>query len=136
MKRNFDTKLFTNFRSDGWPYCPICDEDELHMPVGSKYLKCYYCNFDEKEGIMKIPVQKVEPIQVNRCQTEWTEDSFMTLGPRETKQCNNKPSYIAVEKELRKDNSTGAMSLCEQCAQKFLKLMGKEYALIFQIKHD
>jgi hypothetical protein len=52
--------FFTEFRSDGWPLCPRCGEDELwspFMPQGPDYapgtidqyvaegLVCYRCNY-------------------------------------------------------------------------------------------
>ncbi len=25
--------MFREFRSDGWPLCPVCEEDELYSPL-------------------------------------------------------------------------------------------------------
>lgn len=63
--------LFKEFRSDGWPYCPRCEEDELYsvylmtshgiereirgevifMTELLKYpFRCYACNWRNDEG--------------------------------------------------------------------------------------
>lgn len=53
--------FFWRFRTDGWPFCPKCDEDELHspfLPAPPDYapgtidqyiragLKCYQCGYE------------------------------------------------------------------------------------------
>jgi hypothetical protein len=55
-----DTVSLTKFRKDGWPLCPICDEDELWSPLEWGHnnepvpslgefmaagLRCYRCNW-------------------------------------------------------------------------------------------
>ncbi len=55
------------------------------------------------------------PVDINRCQGEILEGSFMTLRPRRFERCSNKPAYIAVESEPGADGNIGRMSVCEAC---------------------
>ena len=58
--------------------------------------------------------KKLIPPDLERCQTEWTVGSFMTLGVPEVRRCRNRPSWIAREKRaLRRGERRGSMSLCE-----------------------
>jgi len=62
----------------------------------------------------------IEPIDVDRCQatrpTTWTP---MSLGPKPTRRCTNRPVAILVEKEPDASGERGAMSICGNC-QDFL----------------
>lgn len=76
----------------------------------------------------------IEPIDVDRCQTEIKEGSFMTLGPRFPKQCTQAPKVLVVERKPAPDGSTGAMSLCAGCYAKFVEIVGTEHVYAFKIK--
>jgi hypothetical protein len=56
-----EVQAFTEFRADGWPFCPRCGEDELysHLMLGwtrdepppvkdciDSGMKCYRCNWE------------------------------------------------------------------------------------------
>lgn len=60
----------------------------------------------------------------------------MTLGPRTVKQCPNKPTHIAIEKKTADDGLIGAMSLCDNCVKNMKKIMGENFAHIFEIKRN
>lgn len=61
--------MFVEFRSDGWPLCPICGEDELHsrlhwngqgdQPILQAYIDagmgCYRCGWHSDEGLSSKP---------------------------------------------------------------------------------
>lgn len=47
---------------------------------------------------------------LKRCQTEWLDGSFMTLGPRQYVRCEAAPSWIARERK----KPHGEMSLCRE----------------------
>ena len=65
-----------------------------------------------------------------RCQAEITPGSFMTLGPRTTERCKNKPSCIITENQPGKDGKVGSMSLCEDCLKVFLDRFGDDFATV------
>lgn len=63
-----ETPLYTQFRDDGWPFCPDCGYDELYSlaflqydaketPTLEQYLeagmRCYNCNFESHNPIKK-----------------------------------------------------------------------------------
>ncbi len=48
-----------------------------------------------------------------RCQTEWKDGSFMTLGPRFMRRCAERPRWIAKEKRAPGPGKRrGSMSVC------------------------
>jgi hypothetical protein len=59
------------------------------------------------------------PPDLERCQAEIQEGSFMTLGPRNWTRCTNKPKVIIAERYPGKDGKQGSMSLCESCLAVF-----------------
>jgi hypothetical protein len=60
------------------------------------------------------------PADHERCQVEYKEGSFMTLGPRSMVRCVRKPIYVVTEKEPGPDGQRGSMSMCEEHYQKFV----------------
>jgi len=76
---------------------------------------------------------KLVPVDPDRCQTEHLGGSFMTLGPRTMTRCENEAIYIANEKKPGEDGVVGAMSLCEDCLERFHKALGKDFAVISKI---
>lgn len=54
------------------------------------------------------------PPDLNRCQAEKCNGSFMTLGPRKTVRCTAEPTWIATEPK-QKGRKRGSMSLCDSC---------------------
>jgi hypothetical protein len=83
--------------------------------------------------------KKVEliPPDLDRCQAERKEGSFMTFGPRSMIRCKNKPTVIAYENKPGKDGLRGSMSLCPFCLAKFLEILGPDYAEVQPIvRHD
>jgi len=72
---------------------------------------------------------KLIPIDKRRCQVKILKGSFMTLGPRHYKRCENKATWIATEKKPNKeDGKIGKMSLCDDCKRIFIKKKGHRYA--------
>lgn len=71
----------------------------------------------------------LEPVDYERCQAEKRTGSFMTIGPRKTERCKNRPLYVATEKKPSKiDGEIGSMSLCHSCLEIFYHVMGANYA--------
>lgn len=68
------------------------------------------------------------PPDIDRCQAEVLQGSFMTFGPRETVRCSEKPVYIATENKPGKDGLVGSMSLCEACKEKLIQKLGADFA--------
>lgn len=64
------------------------------------------------------------PPDLQRCQADIREGSFMTLGPRKWERCKNRPSVIVRETEPGKDGLRGAMALCPGCLEQCRKQMG------------
>lgn len=56
---------------------------------------------------------EIEPLDFERCQSEWLGGSFMTFGPRQRERCKKIPVWIAIE--ITDGKLYGAMSLCEEC---------------------
>lgn len=56
---------------------------------------------------------KTIPIDSARCQSEFKEGSFMTLGPRKYERCESEPTWVAVE--VQDGKVMGAMALCDEC---------------------
>ena len=70
------------------------------------------------------------PPDTDRCQAEVIRrNPFVMGGPvRTVKRCENKPTVIAREKHPGADGQIGAMSLCAECREVFLKQMGEGFA--------
>ncbi len=80
---------------------------------------------------------KFIPIDPKRCQAEWLEGSFMTLGPREMVRCGNRPIYIAKEQSIPPGKrKRGSMSLCRECSKIMQKQLGKNYAKLSPIEQS
>ena len=67
----------------------------------------------------------VEPVDLNRCQTDIIEkpgarDGAFRFGPVPPKmyRCPSRPEYVAVEQRPGADGQRGAMSLCAEHAKK------------------
>lgn len=73
---------------------------------GDYHLECWVANCTTPELI---------PPDLDRCQSEIREGSFMTLGPRSYERCKNTPAFIAIETKAGKDGQRGSMSLCPEC---------------------
>ena len=57
--------------------------------------------------------EKLTPPDLERCQTEWTDGSFMTLGKPTLRRCAERPLWIAKEKKApSRGRSRGSMSVC------------------------
>jgi len=76
------------------------------------------------------------PPDLERCQAEIKEGSFMTFGPRSNKRCKEKPTVIAEENKPGSDGKKGRMSLCAKCTVIFLDKMGVGFATITPIKEE
>lgn len=77
-----------------------------------------------KKGNRQMGKVKLIPPDLKRCQAESRDGSFMTLGPREWKQCSNAAIYIATETSPGPDGEVGSMSLCAECREICGKQMG------------
>ncbi len=64
---------------------------------------------------------KLIPVDQMRCQAEYKEGSFMTLGPRTMQRCTAAPAWLAVE--IKDGKLIGAMALCDACKQVCAKQM-------------
>jgi len=73
---------------------------------------------------------KLIPPDLQRCQAEIKEGSFMTLGPRSFERCNNEPTWIAAEAPRSDGEPSGSMSLCDSCKDVCEKKLGS--AVIFK----
>lgn len=60
------------------------------------------------------------PADRERCQVEYKEGSFMTLGPRSMVRCANRPVYVVTETKPGPDGECGSMSMCEEHYKKFV----------------
>lgn len=54
------------------------------------------------------------PPDLDRCQVEWKDGSFMTLGPRQWVRCDKPPTFVAKVKEPGKDGRRGSMAMCDE----------------------
>jgi hypothetical protein len=74
------------------------------------------------------------PVDTERCQAEIKEGSFMTFGPRKQIRCSSKPKWVAVENKAPKTGMRkGAMSLCDNCKNILIEVLGKKYATFYEI---
>lgn len=75
-------------------------------------------------------MKELTPPDLHRCQAEKPNGaSFMTLGGRPgLVRCSDKPSVIATENKPGPDGQVGSMSLCQHCAEVFVKQLGADYA--------
>jgi hypothetical protein len=55
------------------------------------------------------------PPDLQQCQSEIKEGSFMTLGPRSFRRCTNAPVWLAIEGPREDGEPSGSMSLCDDC---------------------
>jgi hypothetical protein len=69
--------VYKEFRKDGWPFCPVCEEDELYSVVMLAYdgkgeqptleeclaneMRCYRCNWSSEGQVKKIPPARIFP---------------------------------------------------------------------------
>lgn len=67
---------------------------------------------------------ELTPPDLQRCQAEIKEGSFMTLGPRSFERCNNTPTWIATEAPRDDGEPSGSMSLCDSCREVCEKKLG------------
>lgn len=75
--------------------------------------------------------KKLIPSDPTRCQAEFLDGTFMTLGPRRIVRCSNKPTCIATEvKPNPIDGQRGSMSLCDECLARMKTKLGNGYATI------
>ncbi len=65
---------------------------------------------------MTDELKPIPPPDLQQCQAEFREGSFMTLGPRSMRRCPNPPKYIMTEAVPGKDGRIGSMSVCNACA--------------------
>lgn len=70
---------------------------------------------------------KLTPPDLERCQAEVKEGSFMTLGPRSYRRCANQPAVIVTEVQPGADGQRGSMSLCLSCRDMLIKKCGADY---------
>lgn len=69
-----------------------------------------------------------------RCEAEFLDGSFMTLGPRAMVRCSNKPTVIATERKVAKGRrKRGRMSLCDDCRIVMIAQKGRTFARISKI---
>lgn len=64
------------------------------------------------------------PPDLERCQTEIRQGSFMTLGPRHSTRCTERPTWIAFENAPGPDGLQGSMSMCDGCKAVAAESMG------------
>lgn len=68
--------VFNEFRTDGWPLCPVCEEDELWCPGSTMF-------FNEQ----RRPPTVAECIQMGlvcyRCQNSFAEGKITSIKPWE-----------------------------------------------------
>lgn len=79
---------------------------------------------------MAKPAKPLDPPDMARCQAEFREGSFMTLGPRPFVRCEAKPVYLIKEAKPGHDGRQGAMSVCESCYAVALDLYGAEGLIV------
>jgi hypothetical protein len=79
--------------------------------------------------------EKLIPPDLERCQAERLEGSFMTFGPMERIRCKNTAVWVAKEKRPpEKGMPCGSMSLCDKCKEKLIEQKGKNYCTFTKIK--
>lgn len=81
-------------------------------------------------------MKELTPPDLSRCQAERPNGaSFMTCGGRPgLVRCSDKPSVIATENKPGSDGQVGSMSLCQHCAEMFVKQLGETYATLAKIQ--
>ena len=72
---------------------------------------------------------KLIPVDLNRCQVEELEGSFMTLGPRSYVRCEEKPVLVVSEIVPGKDEEKGQMSMCAKHYKKFKEFKPMEHEI-------
>jgi len=76
---------------------------------------------------------KLVPPDLQQCQAEKADGSFMTLGPVRRERCKNVPVVVAKERKPGADGQRGSMSLCTECRQVCIDRLGKGYASFTKI---
>jgi len=81
-------------------------------------------------------MKKLIPADTKICQAEIPNgNSFMTMGGVSGRvRCKNKAFIIAKEIEPQKDGLIGEMSMCENCFERFKKVMPEKKVKIKKIK--
>lgn len=81
-------------------------------------------------------MKELTPPDLHRCQAEVPNGaSFMTCGGRPGRvRCSDKPVVIATENKPGSDGQVGSMSLCQHCAEVFVKQLGADYATLAPIQ--
>lgn len=75
-------------------------------------------NHDCEKSTGRANLPPLVPPDLVQCQAEYTDWSFMTLGPRQYFRCKNKPAFVVTENKPGEDGRIGSMSLCEGHAPK------------------
>lgn len=77
-------------------------------------------------------MKELTPPDLHRCQAEKPNGAnFMTCGGRPGRiRCNEEPRVIATENKPGSDGRVGSMSLCQHCAEVFVKQFGAGYATL------
>lgn len=110
-------------------------EDPLVLDELKERAKDVVAAVDEKYD----PTEKDDglvPPDLERCQAEFQEGSFMTFGPRPRVRCPCKPTFIAKENKPGPDGKRGSMSLCYNCVKVFEKNMGEGHSTLTPIKPE
>ena len=77
---------------------------------------------------------------LQRCEAECLNGSFMTLGPRRLERCMNRPEYVVTSVpvmfgKVLTDYVPGQMSMCGECFQVFRGLAEeKTYTFVRLLK--
>jgi hypothetical protein len=79
--------------------------------------------------------ESLTPPDLERCQAEIIEGSFMTLGPRSRSRCEAVPTVVVTEKKPPEGSKLkGSMSLCASCKEVLIKQKGADFFTEKKIK--
>jgi hypothetical protein len=79
--------------------------------------------------------EKLEPPDLERCQAERKDGSFMTLGPRGWSRCEAVPIVVVTEKKPPPGSKLkGSMALCGPCKEVMIKQCGADFFTEKKIK--
>ena len=71
---------------------------------------------------------------LQRCEVERLNGSFMTLGPRQLVRCENRPEYIVRGHPVlfghEDTEHEGSMSMCSHCFGVFRKVAKQKYTYV------